>query len=209
VLAALNHVQERAFALGVTLGQPNAADVLAQRGVVTAASEAPDAGLLPALLADLHELVEDFVVARAAEGAALAAVLSAQVDAVAALTDEAAREAEARRPDAAANLSAALRRVMDDLPALDDARLAQELALLATRADVTEEIDRLGAHVVAARALLADDKPAGRRLDFLVQELNREANTLCAKAGSPGLTRVGLDLKAVIDQMREQAQNVE
>lgn len=208
VLRALNHVQERAFDLGVTLGQPNAADVLAQRGVVTHAAEAPDAALAPALLADLQGLLDDFVAARAAEGAALAAVLGAQVDAVAGLIEEASAEAEARRPEAQAALTAALRRVRGDV-ALDEGRLAQELALLAVRADVTEEIDRLRAHVAAARALMADDKPAGRRLDFLLQEFNREASTLCAKAASPGLTRVGLDLKATIDQMREQVQNVE
>ena len=92
---------------------------------------------------------------------------------------------------------------------LDETRLAQELALLTVKNDVTEEIDRLTAHVAAARALIADPAPAGRKLDFLAQEFNREANTLCSKAQSTGLTRIGLDLKAVIDQMREQVQNVE
>ena len=89
------------------------------------------------------------------------------------------------------------------------AELEQELALLAVRQDVTEEIDRLAAHVAAARALMDDEAPVGRRLDFLMQEFMREANTLCSKAQSLALTRVGLDLKTVIDQMREQIQNVE
>ncbi len=89
------------------------------------------------------------------------------------------------------------------------ARLAQELALIAVKTDVTEEIDRLVAHVAAARTLLAEAGPKGRKLDFLTQEFNREANTLCAKSQDRDLTRIGLDLKAVIDQMREQVQNVE
>ena len=87
--------------------------------------------------------------------------------------------------------------------------LAQELALIAVKSDITEEIDRLHAHVDAARALLAQDGAVGRKLDFLMQEFNREANTLCAKAQNTALTQIGLALKAVIDQMREQVQNVE
>jgi uncharacterized protein (TIGR00255 family) len=87
--------------------------------------------------------------------------------------------------------------------------VAQELALIAVKADITEEIDRLGAHVKAARDLLADGGLVGRKLDFLTQEFNREANTLCAKAQDVALTQIGLALKAVIDQMREQVQNVE
>lgn len=209
VLAAFNHVQERAFALGVTLGQPDAADVLAQRGVVVASPVGEgQEGLLPALLSDLDQLLDDFVRVRESEGKALAAVLSDQVDSIAHLTDEAAEAAEARRPEAAEALRAALRRVAEAVD-LDEGRITQELALLAVKADVTEELDRLRAHVDAARDLLADPKPVGRRLDFLLQELNREANTLLSKAGNAALSRIGLDLKAAIDQMREQAQNVE
>ena len=91
----------------------------------------------------------------------------------------------------------------------DPARVAQELALLAVKADVTEELDRLDAHIAAARALLAQGGPVGRKFDFLAQEFNREANTLCSKAGDIALTRIGLDLKHLIDQMREQVQNLE
>ena len=92
---------------------------------------------------------------------------------------------------------------------MDTDRLAQELALLAVKSDVTEELDRLDGHVEAARDLLGADGPVGRKLDFLMQEFNREANTLCSKAQSTELTGIGLDLKVVIDQMREQVQNVE
>jgi len=210
VLQALDQVQERAFAMGVTLGQPTAADVLAQRGVViTAKPEDASDALAKALLADIAPLVKDFVAMRAQEGAALEAVLAAQIDQIGTLTEDAARAAQARAPQVRANLTNALQRVMEDVAEVDEARLAQELAVLAVKSDVTEEIDRLKAHVGAARDLLATSQPTGRKLDFLSQEFNREANTLCAKAQSAPLTAIGLDLKAVIDQMREQIQNVE
>ncbi|RYI12812.1 MAG: DUF1732 domain-containing protein, partial [Acetobacteraceae bacterium] len=106
-------------------------------------------------------------------------------------------------------LREALARVLAASDAVDETRLAQELALLAVKTDVTEELDRLTAHVEAARAHVADPAPVGRKLDFLMQEFMREANTLCSKAQSLALTRIGLDLKTVIDQMREQVQNVE
>jgi uncharacterized protein (TIGR00255 family) len=210
VLSAFNLVQERAFALGVTLGQPTAADVLSQKGVVVAApaGEAEE-DVLPTLMGDLTPLLDDFVAAREAEGRSLAAILEEQVALIALLTGEAAQAAEARRPEAEDAFRAALRRVAEQVPELDPGRVAQELAVLAVRADVTEEIDRLRAHVAAARELLADAKPAGRRLDFLAQELNREANTLLSKAANVALSRIGLDLKAAIEQMREQVQNVE
>ena len=122
----------------------------------------------------------------------------------------AAREtAEARAARSAELLRARVEAVLATTAAVDEARLAQELALLAVRADVTEELDRLGAHVAAARGLLAAEGPVGRKLDFLMQEFNREANTLCSKSGSTELTAIGLELKVVIDQMREQVQNVE
>ena len=108
-----------------------------------------------------------------------------------------------------AAMERALARVLDATDVVDEARVAQELALLAVKADIAEELDRLDAHVAAARTLVAASGPVGRKLDFLMQEFNREANTLCSKAQSAALTALGLDLKAVIDQMREQVQNVE
>ena len=210
VLKALDQVQERAFAMGVTLGQPTAADVLAQRGVLIAGTSDDDSDALAvALIADVEPLVADFVAMRRTEGAALESVVIDQLDQIARLTEDAAKAAEARAPQVKENLTAALRRVMEDVGEVEEGRVAQELAMLAVKSDVTEEIDRLKAHVAAARDLLAQDKPAGRKLDFLAQEFNREANTLCAKAQAPALTAIGLDLKAVIDQMREQIQNVE
>ena len=99
--------------------------------------------------------------------------------------------------------------MLDNSDGVDESRLTQELALIAVKADISEEIDRLEAHVAAARELLKAKGPVGRKFDFLTQEFNREANTLCSKSGLEALTRIGLDLKTVIDQMREQVQNVE
>ena len=210
-LLAVQQVQVRAAALGMTLAPPTAAEVLAMRGVTGSAAQdnAVDDGLVSLLAGDVEHVLADFIAMRRAEGQALHGIIVAQLEEIAALTDAAAGLAAARRDDARATLRAALRRVFEDVPEIDEARVAQELALIAVKADVTEEIDRLRAHVAAARALLGDARPAGRRLDFLAQEFNREANTLCSKAQSAGLTQVGLALKAVIDQLREQVQNVE
>ncbi|MEJ6402152.1 YicC/YloC family endoribonuclease [Yoonia sp. 2307UL14-13] len=210
VLRALEHVQQRACDIGVTLAQPSAADVIVQRGVLVAAKGDDMAGQLQeALIADIAPLLADFVAMRRNEGEALKAVLLDQIARIDALVRQASDAAVARQPQMADNLKTALRRVVDDVAEVEEARVAQELALLAVKADVTEEIDRLKAHVTAARDLLAADQPIGRKLDFLAQEFNREANTLCSKAQAKDLTAIGLDLKAVIDQMREQVQNVE
>jgi uncharacterized protein (TIGR00255 family) len=210
VLAALREVEGAAMAAGVTLAQATAADVLAVRGVLDAPGAEADTGTLrAAILADLPALLAAFQAARAAEGAALAGLLAAQVDRIEALVAEAREAAQARAASAGAALREAIARVLALTEAADETRLAQELALLAVKGDVTEELDRLTAHVAAARAHLADTAPVGRKLDFLTQEFLREANTLCAKAQSAPLTRIGLDLKVTIDQMREQVQNVE
>jgi len=209
-LVALAEVEESAMAAGLTLRQPSAADVLTLRGVLDQTQQDQDTGpLRAAILADLPALLADFAAMRAGEGAALAAVLTAQLDRIAALTAEAQRETTARSVTQAETLRDAVARVLAVTDAVDGSRLAQELALLAVKTDVTEELDRLSAHVDAARAHVADPAPAGRKLDFLMQEFMREANTLCSKAQSLALTRIGLDLKTVIDQMREQVQNVE
>jgi uncharacterized protein (TIGR00255 family) len=208
-LAALAQVETQAEAMGVTLQHSSAADVLLLRGVMEGGADAADEGLAERLAADLPPLLDAFDAMRAAEGAALAAILSAQVDRIAELTAAAAVEAASRAGEVAARLRENLARVLQNSDGADPARVAQELALLSVKADVTEELDRLGAHVTAARALLAAREPVGRKLDFLTQEFNREANTLCSKAGAERLTRIGLDLKHVIDQMREQVQNVE
>jgi uncharacterized protein (TIGR00255 family) len=209
-LAALAEIEEAAMAAGVTLRQPSSADVLTLRGVLDQGQQDQDTGpLRAALLADLQALLEDFAATRAKEGEALAGVLVAQLDRIEALTEAARREVEARAETQSDLLREGLARILAATGAVDETRLAQELALLAVKTDVTEELDRLGAHVAAARAHLAETGPVGRKLDFLMQEFMREANTLCSKAQSLALTRLGLDLKTVIDQMREQVQNVE
>ncbi len=209
-LAALREVEDQAMLIGVTLGQATASDVLSLRGVLDAnAVEVDTAPLRAAILADLPALLADFNAMRAGEGAALNAVLSAQIDRIAGLVSDAQVATAARQAEAAANLRDGVARILANAAAVDEARLAQELAILAVKNDVTEEIDRLTAHIAAARGLLADAGQIGRKFDFLVQEFLREANTLCSKAQSITLTRIGLDLKTVIDQMREQVQNVE
>lgn len=210
VLAALARAEAVAMAAGVTLAQATAADVLAMRGVLeTGAVEEDTAPLRAAILADLPALLAEFQAMRQAEGAALQGVIGGQLDRIAALVADARAQAEARRDKAGDALRAGLARLLENADGLDEARIAQELALLAVKQDVTEETDRLTAHVAAARALLAETAPVGRKFDFLMQEFLREANTLLSKSQDLALTRTGLDLKTVIDQMREQVQNVE
>ena len=163
-----------------------------------------DAAILETLAAAFSGLAR----ARASEGAKLRLVLEAQIAEVARLTEMAAALA-ATQPAA---MRSKLEQQLKDLVGpgiVSPERLAQEIALLAVRADIREELDRLAAHVGEARKLLSSGESVGRKLDFLAQEFNREANTLCSKSSDAELTRVGLDLKAVIDQFREQAQNVE
>ncbi|MCV3270835.1 YicC/YloC family endoribonuclease [Roseobacter sinensis] len=210
VLEAMAVIEGRADAAGVRLAPASAADIVTLRGVLEQAATEDDAGpLAAALMTEAEALLADFNEMRVGEGAALRKLLLAQLDEIAALTAEAARLADARGATLAETLKRNLAKVMENTDAADPDRVAQELALIAVKSDVTEEIDRLAAHVEAARDLIAEGGPVGRKLDFLMQEFNREANTLCAKAQNTELTRCGLALKTVIDQMREQVQNVE
>jgi uncharacterized protein (TIGR00255 family) len=210
VLLALGMVEDSAMSRGITLRQATAADVLGVRGVLDAsAADVDTAALRTVIMADLPGLLTDFHAMRAAEGLALNAVIAAQLDQIAALVAAATTEAAARREAQGPALREALARVLANADGVDETRLAQELAMIAVKNDVTEELDRLAAHIAAARALLAEAGQVGRKFDFLMQEFMREANTLCSKAQSMALTRVGLDLKTTIDQMREQVQNVE
>ena len=210
VLEALSKIEDTAANTGLTLVHCTAADVLTQRGVIDTSVAQVDTGpLLAALLDDLPPLLEDFATMRRTEGAALDKVIHEQIDSIGTLTSDATKAAEARREDVAKTLRENLARVLDNTDGADADRVAQELAMLAVKSDVMEELDRLRAHVDAARDLMGKSGPIGRKLDFLMQEFMREANTLCSKSQSVDLTRIGLDLKAVIDQMREQVQNVE
>jgi uncharacterized protein (TIGR00255 family) len=187
--------------------------LLSVRGVVEmdddAADPAQDEGLVSALKAAIGALIEALKAARLNEGQALSSVLGLQLDLISRLVDE-AEAAPARQPEAIkARLEAQISELLDGKGALDPARLHQEAVLIAARADIREELDRLRAHVDSARSLLQEGGAVGRRLDFLAQEFGREANTLCAKANDVSLSRIGLELKAVIEQFREQVQNVE
>ncbi len=210
VLAALEEVESQAMDRGITLALSCGTDILALRGVLEAGtSEDNVAPLVARLRADLKPVVADFLAMRAHEGQALEQVLAGQLDQIADLTEQAAQCAEDRRAAMAEAMRENLARVMEGAAEADPDRVAQELAMIAVKADVTEEIDRLTTHVTAARDLLAAGGAVGRKLDFMTQEFNREANTLCSKAQNRDLTAIGLELKAVIDQMREQVQNVE
>jgi uncharacterized protein (TIGR00255 family) len=187
--------------------------LLALKGVIVAEETAPldeaaralrDAAILESLAHAFDALVRE----RLNEGAKLQALLSAQLEEIARLTAEAGAQAAAQPAALKARLQAQWQELLAGVP-LPEERLAQEAALLAAKADVREELDRLAAHVEDARAMLKEGQAIGRKLDFLSQEFNREANTLCSKSSDIALTRIGLALKAVIDQFREQSQNVE
>lgn len=210
VIQALADVQTTAEAAQIALRPTSAAELLAIRGVLEqSAGEDDPTPLVIQMRRELPDLLREFVNMREVEGAALAQFLNAQLDQVAALTTQAAALAEERKQKMSESLRTNLARVMDNTDGADPDRVAQELALIAVKADITEELDRLRAHVLAARGLLEGGGAVGRKLDFLMQEFNREANTLCSKAQHSGLTAVGLELKTVIDQMREQVQNIE
>ncbi len=191
---------------------PSADGLLALRGVLETAEpeqqgdrESWDAELL----ADAERLLDALVQARRAEGESLSQALSGRLDALSDLVERAARTAAAQPEALRERLGRQVAELLAASPALPPERLAQEAALLAVKADLREEIERLGAHIAAARALMVEGKAVGRRLDFLCQELNREANTLCSKAQDMELTEIGLAMKSIIDQLREQVQNVE
>jgi len=193
--------------------RPRLDGILALRGVLeqheTPLSADDEEALNAAILAAVADAVSGLATARREEGGRIAAILGERIDEIAALT-KAAEIHPGRGRDA---ILARLRQQVADLseasPTLSDERLAQEAVLLATKADIREELDRLGAHIAAARQLISGGGPVGRKLDFLSQEFNREANTLCSKSNDVALTAIGLDLKAVIDQLREQVQNIE
>jgi uncharacterized protein (TIGR00255 family) len=192
---------------------PRADGLLALRGVLESGDESEDDGQRErrhaVLLAGWAKALDGLVAMRQGEGARLIPVLEARLAEIARLAG-AAEDSAAVQPEALkARLRDLVAALLDASPALPPERLAQEAALLVAKADIREEIDRLAAHVVAAQELLAEGGAIGRRFDFLCQEFNREANTLCSKSADVALTRVGLDLKAVIEQLREQVQNLE
>jgi uncharacterized protein (TIGR00255 family) len=151
----------------------------------------------------------DLVASRQAEGDRLATVLKRQLDEIATLCETAAIQAAGQPAAQRARMLDNLQTLLRETPNLPEERITQEVAILASRSDVREELDRLASHIAAAHDLLREAVNIGRKLDFLTQEFNREANTLCSKSASPALTATGLKLKAVIEQLREQVQNIE
>ena len=195
-------------------GPPPSVDaLLAVPGVIEMTepepSEKDQQDLNAALLADLDRALAALAAARSEEGARMAEVLAAHVDSIAALNEAAGTTASTQPGAIRDKLAERLSSLMEGDAVIDPDRLAQEAALLAVKAGVAEELDRLSGHVAGARKLLAEGGLVGRRLDFLSQEFAREANTLCAKSADAELTRLGLELKVVIDRLREQVQNLE
>ncbi|MGH7098595.1 MAG: YicC/YloC family endoribonuclease [Stellaceae bacterium] len=191
---------------------PRLDGLLAVRGVVEPIEDEAEPVIAErrrALLSGWTTALDRLAAARAEEGVRLAALLDTQLAEIAALVEAAARSAAAQPAALRERLRANLATLAEQVPVIPEERIAQELALLVARSDVREEIERLRAHLAQAAELLRQDEPAGRRLDFLCQELNREANTLCAKSADIELTRIGLALKAGIEQFREQVQNIE
>ena len=196
---------------------PSADGLLRVRGVIEEEeegeqTEAALAALDKALTATLDEVLKALVAARAAEGKALAKVIDGHVGEIEGLCKRAAERAQVQIGTVRARFEGQLAEIVERVPALSEERFAQEVALLVGKADVREELDRLAAHIAQARTLLAEaraDNPVGRKFDFLCQEFNREANTLCSKSADIELTRIGIDLKGAVERMREQVQNVE
>ncbi|MCI4661383.1 MAG: YicC family protein [Neomegalonema sp.] len=216
VISAASLTQGRLRKAGLTPAPICVEGILALRGVLETesdpASPAPSMQKAQEVGAGAQAAAGALAAARAAEGAKLAEILSGQVDEIERLAGLALDRGKERSAEA----SAKLRERIDAILAaagtdhsIDQNRIAQELAVLVVKQDVQEEIDRLHAHVTTARSLMASGEPVGRKLDFLTQEFNREANTLCSKAQDPVLSEIGIALKVVIDQMREQAANVE
>jgi uncharacterized protein (TIGR00255 family) len=216
-MAALERVKELAIALADSIPgalPPRAESLLALPGVMRNVgtpddSEALQAALQSAVRAGYAEALAGLVAARAGEGARLAAIVEAQLEEIVVLHREALSEAAEQPALHKARLLAQLAEILGSTPGLPEERIAQEVALLATKSDVREELDRLASHIAAAKALLAEAAGVGRKLDFLVQEFNREVNTLCSKSVSLKLTAIGLRMKAVVEQLREQVANIE
>ena len=197
----------------VKTAPPRLDGLLAFRGVVETIEEKETAEELQtrttAMEKDLVGALEALAGMRRSEGKRLETMIAGHLKQIEGLVADAAG-AEAARPEALrARLQAQVDELLDMSPALPEERLAQEAAILIAKSDVREELDRLRAHIAAARDLIGEGGAVGRRLDFLCQELNREANTLCSKSWDVALTRIGLDLKSTVDQLREQIQNIE
>lgn len=208
VMAAAERVRQ------LTGGEPASTEgLLNLRGVLEVVeateTEAEQVARTAAMLTTFEAALDQFIANRAAEGTRLAAILAVEIAEIEGLVASVAAS-PARRPAAiAARVAEQIARIVGASNTFDQDRLHQEAVMIATRADVEEELQRLTVHIAAARDLLAVDEAVGRKFDFLTQEFNREANTLCSKAHDPDISRAGLAMKVLIDQMREQVANIE
>jgi uncharacterized protein (TIGR00255 family) len=207
VLAAIDELSGR-----IPAAPPSLDGILGLKGVLEQrdrpmAADAEEA-LAAAILDGASQALVDLVLARRHEGSQIAAILRDRLDEIEALVQRAEIHPARSRDVILAKLRQQVADLSTDI-AISEERLAQEALLLATKADIREELDRLVAHIANARQLIRGGGAVGRRLDFLAQEFNREANTLCSKSNAVELTAIGLDLKAAIDQLREQVQNIE
>jgi len=209
IIATLDEIDNRI----VGAARPTLDGILALKGVieVTEDEDTPEArqAAEKAVIAGFTKTLADLVAMRRAEGDALGKVLTARLDEIAALAAR-AEAAPGRKPEAIkARLAEQVANLIEASQRFDSDRLYQEAILMASKADIREELDRLASHGAQVRKLLAEGGPVGRRLDFLAQELNRESNTLTAKANDVELANIGLELKTVVEQFREQVQNLE
>ncbi len=208
----LAHVLDR---LGVRLGaSPASLDGILQLRGILETGEAPESPEVRSereaqIIAAFDTLLGSLDAARRSEGARLEAILNGQITAIEKLVAAARERLASVAINLREKLKAQIQMALESAPQLSEDRLSQEVALLLVKADVGEELDRLSSHIEAARHCFASTEPQGRRLEFLAQEFQREANTLCSKSADIDLTRIGIDLKSIIDQFREQAQNIE
>jgi len=212
VLAAVI-ATSRDLAKRIEAQPPTLDGILAIKGVMEVIeleeSEAERESANAALLKGFETTLKELAAMRGKEGGVIGAVLSDRISEIEKLT-KSAEASPSRSVDAIrTRLAEQVKELIAASSTLDPERLHQEAALLAAKADVREELDRLNAHVGAARALLKNGGSVGRKLDFLAQEFNREANTLCSKSNDVSLTSIGLELKTAVDQFREQVQNIE
>ncbi len=192
---------------------PSADGLLALKGIVELSAQEEDEGFVKVrnteILSSLETALGDLVRMRKHEGEQLSNVINAQLTAIAELMDQVRHEITGAHELMRVRVARQVARLVEASQSLDEDRLYQEAVLLAAKADITEELDRLDAHILAARTYLTAEGPIGRKLEFLIQEFNREANTLCSKSPTKEITALGLDMKAAIDQIREQVMNIE
>jgi uncharacterized protein (TIGR00255 family) len=191
------------------LAKPSIAEILSVRGVLDAGDSEDTSALDKPVLDVITAALDELKAFRAKEGAALVGVFSDQINQIEILVEQAQSDPSRAVDAIRERLAAQIKLLLDSTQGFDEQRLTMEAALLATKADVREELDRLRGHIEAVRILLGSVGPVGRKLDFLAQEFNREVNTLCSKSNAASITAIGLDLKAVVDQFREQVQNLE